>query len=1190
VIEYTVDFQVSDYFTFGNIVVTDTVGDGLRLTGTPTLTVTDRDGTVAGNFTSGTNLTVDASRFPAAYGGTGICGNGTTVLTFNVSQAMTDNGATNGIITGGRVNGGAFGTATGQIKFRAIIQKDFACDFPSGNRSVDHGDVLSNNVTISGEVFDNLTQLPQGTPQTTTDGSSASITIAFGGLTKSVYAINGTVCDPCTTQIGTNGINPADTVTFRMRYTLPASNFETTTLTDYLPLPVFNVTSFNTTFNNTICGTPASDNACLGPADTYHSLNGAPTNDLNPVVTPTLAKNTTSNTLAFTYASYNSSTNTSSTLDLLFTLTVTNEPFADGLFLTNQANASEGTTNAGTQTLNSILQVKINQPYLIGKKSAVSTDATNATFTPSVLTATTPITFTTPGIVGDAWNLNTPTPLAHPINSTTLHNGTNYNTTLIDSNLSGVDAGDKIKFAIVIENRGHSPNGAFDIQLKDVIPIEYQVPLAAPGINLQITRGDGTAVAFTGLGGGPDGINGTADDIFGTGIQLTDPGGGGGSCQVHDWSNGKNVIIVTYDLQLKPGVGFGQNVVNQGTLISYGSKSGGTNFIPSGTTDTATVTPYAAPNKAIKSTSESHTADSGGTTASPRPVAIGEIVRYRLEFRIPEGSVDNLRLRDSLPTGLRFLNDNTAKVAFVSNTAITSTTLSGVGLVAVGDETSLSSITPSFVLPDNAVSINDSTATANYTADNNDSYSSGSDVFFKLGNVVNPDNDSNNEYILIEFNALVENIVSNSAGTNRDNTFTYRVGITTTNGTSSNTIRLRIYEPSITNLSKSMVITPTQATNGVVTYRFTFSNANGASNTSARDVLLTDVITTTMSLLPSSVQVTFSGGSSGLTNASTSSKLDVTISTVPAGGGVQVDYQSQFNAPIAAGYVMTNTVNMTYASLAGLNGTTGNVTGSNTPGSSGSSTGRRDGSGTAPNTYKGSSSVTYTVTSAISPVFPTSTPTDDGSAAVLSAGAARTATPTLTHTPTVTRTLTPTGTLTVTPTATKLGIFLFDPLIAKASSLIFAQIGDPIQFVITITNPNAAPVIGIGASDPLPPEVDFINATTTHGTLSYDSTTHRVNFNLGVMAANQVSTLVVNTVVNNKAQPPNPIRNKAFVSVGDKTIVSNDSNVRTFPQGIAGAGEGRGAGEWLMTIAMWLLAGALPLVVWKLSQRMKRRR
>jgi fimbrial isopeptide formation D2 family protein len=196
VITYTVDFQVSDYFTFGSIVITDTLGDGLRLTGTPTITVTDRDGIVNGNFTSGTNLTVDTSRFPAAYGGTGVCGDGTTVLTFNISQAMTANGAANGIITGGQVNGGAFGAATGQIKFGAIIQQEFACDFPSGDRSVDHGDTLPNTVTISGEVLDNPTQTSQTPTQTTTDGSSASITIAFGALTKSVYAINGTCAIP----------------------------------------------------------------------------------------------------------------------------------------------------------------------------------------------------------------------------------------------------------------------------------------------------------------------------------------------------------------------------------------------------------------------------------------------------------------------------------------------------------------------------------------------------------------------------------------------------------------------------------------------------------------------------------------------------------------------------------------------------------------------------------------------------------------------------------------------------------------------------------------------------------------------------------------------------------------------------------------------------------------------------------
>jgi uncharacterized repeat protein (TIGR01451 family) len=63
-------------------------------------------------------------------------------------------------------------------------------------------------------------------------------------------------------------------------------------------------------------------------------------------------------------------------------------------------------------------------------------------------------------------------------------------------------------------------------------------------------------------------------------------------------------------------------------------------------------------------------------------VAIGEIVRYRLTTRLIEGTHSNLRISDLLPTGLSFLNDGTATVAFVSDVAgaITSTVMAGAGL------------------------------------------------------------------------------------------------------------------------------------------------------------------------------------------------------------------------------------------------------------------------------------------------------------------------------------------------------------------------------------------------------------------------------------------------------------------------------------------------------------------------------
>ena len=117
------------------------------------------------------------------------------------------------------------------------------------------------------------------------------------------------------------------------------------------------------------------------------------------------------------------------------------------------------------------------------------------------------------------------------IRSTTLAGGTP-----IDSDVRGVDAGDTVTFAIMIENTGTSLKGAFDIVIRDHLPAQYQIP--ATGSNLQVyygnrhradrhryRPGDGLHVSWEPCG--PDGTADTPDDLFGWGIQLVDPVGAG---------------------------------------------------------------------------------------------------------------------------------------------------------------------------------------------------------------------------------------------------------------------------------------------------------------------------------------------------------------------------------------------------------------------------------------------------------------------------------------------------------------------------------------------------------------------------------------------------------------------------------------------------------------------------------------
>ena len=230
----------------------------------------------------------------------------------------------------------------------------------------------------------------------------------------------------------------------------------------------------------------------------------------------------------------------------------------------------------------------------------------------------------------------------------------------------------------------------------------------------------------------------------------------GGAIDGYNALSGRNVAIITFDLQVAGNVQPGQtaNLLDTATLFNYAGQEGGADHTnPTDLTDTAQVT-IATPiqTKSIDATSEAHTGSLGANTL----LAIGEIVRYRLVTQLPEGQSTNFQFRDNLPAGLQFLNDGTARVAFVSSAigGVTSSNAALAGARAVGN----GSFNPTFVVPASAIS--------------GGPFSSGTDPIFSFGNLTNSERDNDAEYVILEFNALTLNSVaaSNDAGDTRDNT------------------------------------------------------------------------------------------------------------------------------------------------------------------------------------------------------------------------------------------------------------------------------------------------------------------------------------------------------------------------------------------------------------------------------------
>ncbi len=1275
VLEYTLRLQVSDFFAFDSVVVTDVISDGQHFdpSFTPTLQVNGNGHALAespfniNNYSIVCNYTGGpGSECTSDNPGTN---DGTTTILLDISDEIITRGQD------GRLVGGCINPSTGSnppdctvyndeattaiITFRTVIQPDFTDTYPSGDVSVDQGDVLDDGVTVQGNVLNTINFLPTG--QNEIDISDAEVNIEYGSISKSIYAVNGSTSYPSPVRIA-----PGDTVTYRIRYTLPTSRFEDLVLTDYLPLPVFHVSEF-TGFSNTICGIPAAGTACLGPADTYHSLPGANA--------PSITVSAANNSISGNWGDYDITPPVSSVIDIVFTFTVSTDPFADGLYLTNLATSQEGSTQGASSTANGAVQFQLQEPQVSIFKGVVWTDNPNGMFDPA---AVGPVAFN-----GDAVTC------AGRIGGTITSAG--LSTQPVNSNLSNVDAVDKVMMAVVLENTGRS--SAFDVRIKDVLPSGMSY---IPG-SLCVTDGTGAGFGFTDLGGG----------LFGTGIELDDPGptpdppGALDPGKAADGSvinTGRNIAVITYLARLDGSVQGGEILINRATLFHYAGAEGGGNHVPGGLEDDArvqvryaglskvftteivnsgngntqavigelvtytvsiivpegqllnvalgdylpaslafvhcvsvtpsssdvttdlpggfaaacndptnptvsfggqsftftlgtitnvnrdntveervdiqfnavvlnissnqagttlrneaqlvidggaggtatvyssdltiieptvsitktaakviptpppptvdggdtvefvitvsnpasvdafdvtitdtfsalieptsltvfsvtdsdgaltpsdfsiagnaltTLNPFDLPangartvsvtvrgnvigslpitnpaqtipntaqvrwtsldgdvqdrssynsasderngsdgpggalndyaangsstvltaampavQKSLVATSENHTPD----TPSPARYTIGEIVRYRLAVTVPEGQMTNFQLQDQLPNGLMYLNDGTARVAFISNGAGISS--SGIGIVPAipAGCTVTGNSLAGLPSPLPCVLQNGNVGSTNSTSVDVDNYLSGTDPYFKLGSLVNQDNDSDAEYVVVEFNALVDNTTSgdNDRGEARNNNF--RLYINNVLFSTSNSVNGRIVEPVITDLAKSAVPNAGDA-GDTITYTVTFSNSVGGATTdvsTAFDVLFTDTLpspqmdTVTMgsvAYVPAGCGVLASDNSAGNT-------ISLSFSSVNSGCQVTITYTARLTLSVAPGEIVLNTARVEYTSLPGANGTSPNPTGSTTPGGSGADNGERNGSGTGKNTYFDTANAPVTV-------------------------------------------------------------------------------------------------------------------------------------------------------------------------------------------------------------------------------------
>ncbi|MFN6252159.1 MAG: isopeptide-forming domain-containing fimbrial protein [Acetobacteraceae bacterium] len=607
-LQYTIDIQVSDYFEFEKVKIRDILSDGQTfVAGSANLIVTEGKVTSLPLDFSGTNISAVETA-------------GVTTLDLNISGLLGGDGVLTGGLFPGLPNKGA-------TKLQITYQTTIDTTFNTGV-VVSQGDSVSNAVTVLGDIRDssgNVTQFERS------DNSGSSIAIATGNLKKEVYAINGTIL---TAPTGEVRIKTYDLVTYRLTYSLPQSILGKLDFTDFLPLPIFDVAGLGSTTLDTNVGVaiPAENRMKYGPGSAeFKSITGG--------VAPILSADTNANSFSFSFNNINPDPTAVTVADFLFTVRVKDDPFGDGLKLTNQVTSQEFKHgNVASVFSTAIKQVTLTEPNLAITKGVIQTDNNGGTFT---LAQQGPVTFSEPGEIGNRF--------------TGTINSTNLASKPINSDLNNIDGRDLVSFAIVVENKGSGSGGAFDVKITDTMPVGFSIPTLGPGLNLRVTDGAGNAIAIE------DPSNAATNLFSMTGIKLVD--GTTGALKPYDPTNGQNIVVITYDLLSDNFVQPKQEMKNTATVISYAAREGGTNYTDERgkPKDDATVTTAIPVVDKVATLTSLEDARTGKAAGNPNlfDLAIGESITYEITATLPEGNIKGFNILDVLeqsPRKLTYLN------------------------------------------------------------------------------------------------------------------------------------------------------------------------------------------------------------------------------------------------------------------------------------------------------------------------------------------------------------------------------------------------------------------------------------------------------------------------------------------------------------------------------------------------------
>ena len=341
---------MSDYFSLENFEIVDTFSDGqLYVAGSETVEIFEN-----GNSTGPSPIAVSNVFNGAIDPATGL-----TQVVYDIASVIaTEIPGSGGVLNGDLVDGSLSGKTTVHVTFRTEVQEQF--QFPGvfgGDPSVDVGDILNNTVAISAEVT--------GTGNVVNQASRADVVVDTPVAAKSIYAIDldTDAWDPADPEIA-----PGQSITYRITIELPTTDVENLSITDYLPLPIFEAASSYayTGLYSGVDNVPAPGEYGFGPLTNtadfppgFFDTTGTSLDIANVTV------DSSSNSVVWDFDAFDQVNSSGGVIDLLFTTATADVPFDDGLPLTNQALISYDNTNNPQDPVGSIVQIELLAPVTV---------------------------------------------------------------------------------------------------------------------------------------------------------------------------------------------------------------------------------------------------------------------------------------------------------------------------------------------------------------------------------------------------------------------------------------------------------------------------------------------------------------------------------------------------------------------------------------------------------------------------------------------------------------------------------------------------------------------------------------------------------------------------------------------------------------------------------------------------------